>query len=246
VVEDKINRWSGLDLSEKLTETIGHDRQDTRPSPARFDRDDYPKARKDATSVFSKKPSDDRRNKPDDRAPKTELKFSANCSLCGREAKLNFAPDPTRPVFCDDCFVKVKEERRKKKDDRVINLPKIDEAVAAPLPTKAKPISLGEALSRPPVSFKAAARPPAETKETPARTPREETKREEKNIKESKNVGLSEPGKDQSHSKLEWYEEAKQALESAKLSSNQSLPAKDEDDNTAPNKLGPGEIIKLD
>jgi hypothetical protein len=45
---------------------------------------------------------------------------------------------------------------------------------------------------------------------------------------------------------LEWYEEAKQALESAKLSSNQSLPAKDEADNTAPNKLGPGEIIKLD
>jgi len=30
--------------------------------------------------------------------------FSATCSACGGPAKLNFQPDPSRPVFCRTCF----------------------------------------------------------------------------------------------------------------------------------------------
>ncbi len=30
--------------------------------------------------------------------------FTATCSACGGPAKLNFQPDPSRPVFCRTCF----------------------------------------------------------------------------------------------------------------------------------------------
>ena len=30
--------------------------------------------------------------------------FSAVCSACGGPAKINFQPDPSRPVFCRTCF----------------------------------------------------------------------------------------------------------------------------------------------
>jgi len=36
-------------------------------------------------------------------------KFSANCYICGKETKVSFKPDNIRPVFCRDCFKKVKQ-----------------------------------------------------------------------------------------------------------------------------------------
>jgi len=246
VVEDKINRWSGLDLSEKLTETIGHDRDIERKAPVRFDRDSAPRIKKDVTSVFSRKPSDDKRASTDKKLPKDELKFSAKCSLCGKEAKLNFEPDPTRPVFCDDCFAKVKEDRRKKKDERSVAMPEIDDIVKAP---KDKPISLGEALSREPVSFKAASKPKTEEIK-PAKPRIEDIKTPPPEKARIKNTATAKPeiksNEAKSHPKLEWYEEAKKALESAKLGDDSNFKSRDEDNKSAPNKLGPGEIIKLD
>ncbi|PIT92408.1 MAG: hypothetical protein COU08_02795 [Candidatus Harrisonbacteria bacterium CG10_big_fil_rev_8_21_14_0_10_42_17] len=34
--------------------------------------------------------------------------FSAVCSNCKKETKVNFDPDPTRPVYCNECYAKIK------------------------------------------------------------------------------------------------------------------------------------------
>jgi len=53
--------------------------------------------------------------------PEQEL-FDARCTLCHNDFKLKFKPEMGRPVYCDDCFKKVRNERRKKttlRDPRV-------------------------------------------------------------------------------------------------------------------------------
>ncbi len=92
IVEDKINRWSGMDLSESIVRVTGAEGE--REMPAR------------ASSGNSFSDSNSKKKKK-----KKKAEFSAKCSMCGKEAMLTFKPDPSRPVFCDDCFAKIKERR---------------------------------------------------------------------------------------------------------------------------------------
>ena len=36
--------------------------------------------------------------------------FTAQCATCGGEAKVPFKPREDRPVYCSECFAKMKEE----------------------------------------------------------------------------------------------------------------------------------------
>lgn len=36
--------------------------------------------------------------------------FTATCASCGAEAKVPFRPREDRPVYCSDCFAKMKED----------------------------------------------------------------------------------------------------------------------------------------
>jgi len=36
--------------------------------------------------------------------------FTATCAACGAEAKVPFRPREDRPVYCSECFAKMKEE----------------------------------------------------------------------------------------------------------------------------------------
>ncbi len=47
--------------------------------------------------------------RPSAKKPKTQV--VVKCSRCGKDFTSGFAPDPTRPFYCDDCFVIIKEER---------------------------------------------------------------------------------------------------------------------------------------
>ena len=42
------------------------------------------------------------------RGPKTY--FDTTCAACGAEAKVPFEPKTDRPVYCSDCFAKMKQE----------------------------------------------------------------------------------------------------------------------------------------
>jgi CxxC-x17-CxxC domain-containing protein len=44
-----------------------------------------------------------------DRAPRQM--FTATCDSCGNEAQIPFEPRQDRPVYCSDCFSKVKPAR---------------------------------------------------------------------------------------------------------------------------------------
>lgn len=41
--------------------------------------------------------------------PQREM-FSATCASCGAEARVPFQPREDRPVYCSDCFAKMKEQ----------------------------------------------------------------------------------------------------------------------------------------
>ena len=42
--------------------------------------------------------------------PQREM-FTAVCANCGGEAKVPFQPREDRPVYCSDCFAKIKEQQ---------------------------------------------------------------------------------------------------------------------------------------
>ena len=37
--------------------------------------------------------------------------FTTTCANCGKEAKVPFQPSNDRPVYCSDCFAKIREQR---------------------------------------------------------------------------------------------------------------------------------------
>lgn len=48
---------------------------------------------------------------PRERAPRQEgdrEMFPAKCADCGNDTEVPFKPDPSRPVYCRDCFMKRK------------------------------------------------------------------------------------------------------------------------------------------
>ena len=36
--------------------------------------------------------------------------YTATCAACGKEARVPFKPHDDRPVYCSECFAKLKEE----------------------------------------------------------------------------------------------------------------------------------------
>ncbi|MFA6228322.1 MAG: CxxC-x17-CxxC domain-containing protein [Patescibacteria group bacterium] len=97
-------------------------RRDDRP-PRRDDRDLRDDAGSAGTESRAERRDDRRVDEPryaadpparKDQGERREFgKFDAKCSMCGKMFKLNFQPEKGRPVYCNDCFKKVKDERRK-------------------------------------------------------------------------------------------------------------------------------------
>jgi CxxC-x17-CxxC domain-containing protein len=141
-VEDKINRWSGFEFSDKLGDINSEKDKDlemgeivlannsvssgaTISLSSLRDGDSNrnrkaPASNRIKTKVpINKFKSDkiDKKVKKDYNDEKLEL-FATKCFLCGKDFKLKFLPDPKRPAYCPDCFKKVREERRKSLDDR--------------------------------------------------------------------------------------------------------------------------------
>ncbi len=39
--------------------------------------------------------------------------YKATCSECGADTEVPFEPDPSRPVFCRECFMKKRNNNRR-------------------------------------------------------------------------------------------------------------------------------------
>jgi CxxC-x17-CxxC domain-containing protein len=120
---------------------------------------------------------------------KEKPKFDAKCVTCGKDFKIGFDPDPSKPIYCDDCFEKIKEERRKKPEERGLPTVKmLDDLVPKEEVLSAKPISLNDALSQGVTGFDGKVRQPQ--------------------MPQKNDEGLTEE-----EYKLEWYEQAKKLVQ---------------------------------
>ena len=60
------------------------------------------------TSLRDASPADDARKNA---AKQQREMYTAICANCGAEAKVPFQPRNDRPVYCSECFAKMKEEQ---------------------------------------------------------------------------------------------------------------------------------------
>lgn len=199
VVEDKINRWSAVDVGSRInvsSERIpiaGRDlgageiipRQTLKGGPT-ISLSDLGKGRlaKNQSTVAPGK-SDKKDKKKEE---KDKPKFDAKCSACGQEFKIGFDPDPSKPVYCDDCFKQIKAEKRNKDADvKPAKMVMLDEPVVKEEALKIKPASLSDILPQDITGF-----------DGKLRKPQQETVNPE---------GITEE-----EYKLEWYEQAKKLV----------------------------------
>jgi CxxC-x17-CxxC domain-containing protein len=128
IVEDKINRWSGVtsvEVKDKLEEIIKEERKaKSKKTPDSFS--DISKTRKAAKNEIERSlPSRIKEQKEMNKGggvilehkreinkrqpvlPKNE--YETECSVCSAKIKVPFKPDGQRPVFCKECL---KEYRR--------------------------------------------------------------------------------------------------------------------------------------
>lgn len=141
VVEDKINRWSGMNFSDNLARAMSVDerRRETNPISSRPERLSPRPERLSPAMTVKERIRDDRPPKK-----KNQPEFIAQCAICGQEARLKFKPDPSRPVFCDNCFPKVKARREQ-------GLPDFEAEEIKTTPLAA--VSLNDALDQKTVNF---------------------------------------------------------------------------------------------
>jgi CxxC-x17-CxxC domain-containing protein len=102
--EDRINRWSGMDLEEKPVVNLIH-KPDYKPDEG--EKKEKPKSTKSLTKEAKALKYESK--------PKTkEEKYIVECFECGKSTEINFFPDGKRPVFCKDCLNKSRKDRQKK------------------------------------------------------------------------------------------------------------------------------------
>ena len=138
IVEDKISRWSGM---VNLPETFPIQAQ----SPERSEGWRRTNVLRDVSQVL----------------------YDAKCFLCGKDTKVIFQPDGTRPVYCKACLKKVGKSPPVRPEPIIVKLPERPD------------LSLKEALESPPVPF---SQPKKNREEKP------KPKRKEVNLDELKKV----------------------------------------------------------
>lgn len=119
-VEDKIARWSGVETEEmleklereleskKAKKIIEHKRIDLLASfhgaNTKEEDDEEMQAVKDKLKDKKEPKQDSEDEDENDQKRKDEYLEIVTCDSCGTKTKINFKPDPTRPVLCKDCL----------------------------------------------------------------------------------------------------------------------------------------------
>lgn len=124
-------------------------RREERPStsasgPAPFKSTRPPERQPAATPIKIEPPRLAGRNK----ALAPEL-YAAQCTSCKKDFQLKFKPDLGRPTYCDDCFKKVREDRRKKTEERDPQVRQMEGLAIKEETIKAPAMSLASLLPKP-------------------------------------------------------------------------------------------------
>jgi len=128
VVEDKIAKWSGVETeamieklekeieAKKFGKVIDKDHDFLKAMNGHWIKEEEKTEKQVAEEKPAEKEKEDRPSRPsrddDDGGEKKEEEFLniVKCDSCGVKTKINFNPDPSRPIFCKDCL---KDYRRK-------------------------------------------------------------------------------------------------------------------------------------
>lgn len=95
----------------------------------------------------------------------SDRQYQATCARCGKDLKLKFPPDPSRPFFCKECLPLAKAEG-------LTSPPPKPKPVAPPPPPVAAPKPVPPPAPKPPTPFVAKPSPPPTPKPAPASSPR--------------------------------------------------------------------------
>ncbi len=113
IVEDKIARWSGIE-TEAMLERMEKELLEKKAVEVFQKRIDYlavlrgENLREEEVILPEKSKDNDFIEKKE--KEENEIINFVKCQSCGIKTKINFNPDPTRPVYCKDCL---KDVRRK-------------------------------------------------------------------------------------------------------------------------------------
>jgi len=144
VVEDKIARWSGVELENESGSA--------KPSESRRPRDDRSRGGRDNRKILDEEPKSEKRKKSKKRTQKgespirdTRNRYTVDCYECGKPTEINFKPDGIRPIYCQDCFQKIREKlmQGESKDVKMEEVKKENKSE----------ISLEEAFEKEPLDF---------------------------------------------------------------------------------------------
>ncbi|MCK4540225.1 type IV secretion system DNA-binding domain-containing protein [Candidatus Parcubacteria bacterium] len=148
VVEDKINRWhedGGKDEEE-------YDNRNSKTQNNNIKNIGETDNKKNNSSISPVAKNLDN----------SVYKHEAKCSRCGKDTKISFKPDGIRPIYCRDCLTIIREEKKQELENRKElksrELKKIKNKSEDAVMQDVSTISLKDALSKPPVKFKAGSR----------------------------------------------------------------------------------------
>ncbi len=103
LIESKILKWSGLEI----------DNEEFLNTKSESD------ILKDKIDDLKKK-NIDKNNKIDKSKKSSSVElFDAKCDSCSKAITVPFKPDGIRPVYCNDCFVKIKKEKEENKNKSI-------------------------------------------------------------------------------------------------------------------------------
>lgn len=121
VVEDKIMRWSGLKMDDDDAGTASQ--KEPEPIPIRHIAESgHPVNFIEAMKLDINTKKLEHRTLPDtndsggSKHSHNSGKFPYTCNRCGKEFRLNFELDKSKPIYCKDCLTAIKEEKEEAKN----------------------------------------------------------------------------------------------------------------------------------
>ena len=157
VVEDRINRWHQNEDEYQNEKPVKIEKSLPKAEPQSFKNQIIDNTRKEKT--FKEKPE----KKIIKKTEEDSRPYQVKCSKCGKETQTSFQPDGVRPVYCKECLLLTREEKRKEaewrkkeKEQEIKNIEKKTETrmVKKQPEPSVSPISLADAIKMQPVNFK--------------------------------------------------------------------------------------------
>lgn len=203
LVEDKINRWSAVDVDSrvnlglKMTSVVKNNlgigeiipRQTLKGGPT-ISLSELGRGKFTKKQTTQNVKAVNNKNKERKKEEKNKFKFDAKCSTCNKEFKIGFDPDPNKPIYCDDCFKGIKVEKKNNKDINITSSKAImlDEPILKENVLQVKPASLSDILSQDVIDFNG-------------------------KIRKSSRTSVDMESVIENKQELEWYEQAKKMIE---------------------------------